>query len=59
MVAILATSNMFFVAALFCFIAGCTYKRDCERVEEYVQQNQLLVENEQWIVCWSMYWYSQ
>lgn len=39
-VAILASSCAFLLAALFCFIASCTYNRDTNKVIEYVQQQQ-------------------
>ena len=46
-VAIIATSAFFFLAAIFCFLAMFTYKRDSERVIEYVKhyQEEALLQN--------------
>ena len=46
-VAIIATSAFFLLAAIFCFLAMFTYKRDSERVIEYVKhyQEEALLQN--------------
>ena len=47
MFAIVNTSDSFIIAAMFCFIAAFTYKKDCQKVEDYIKQFEPLIETEE------------